>query len=122
MSYYINPIWFYLVSVSESLKFLFTAIAIVGAVMGLGIYVCYTIDMDEEEATEDVESMRRRGKRIILCAMVSVILAIFIPSEKVCIEMLIASQVTRENAEVTVNEVKEVVDYVIDKINDKEKD
>lgn len=43
----------------------------------------------------------------------------FLPSKKACYQMMIASQVTKENIQKAEDTIKSPVDYIFEKINEK---
>jgi hypothetical protein len=74
--------------------------------IGCVAFGCYIDDGDDDTL--------RAAKRLFLIASCFVLVGIFTPSEKTMTKMLIASQVNEANVETA----KEVVDYIIDKINE----
>ena len=57
----------------------------------------------------------------IVCIVASVIflaLAFLIPSKETCYQMLVAHYVTYENAEIAGDQAKELVDYVLDRVDE----
>ena len=123
MTYYINPIWFYLMDVSVGLKIflcIFGCSALVTSVTGLIMWIvnqCADItDLEDYE-----KNIIKIFKRIIIVSIISLFIGSLVPSKKACIEMMIASQITHENAPATKEEIYEIVDYVTDKINGNDK-
>ena len=98
MTYIINPWMFYLISLSDTLKWALGIFAIIAIIASLLMY------------EEDVEL----AKRAFIVGCVSIIIWLFIPSKDTCYKMLIASQVTTENIENAKETVKDVVDYIIE--------
>ena len=111
MTYYINPLWFYFISIAENLSFLMGVLALIS--FGFIFIYCFFGLIDKD--LSPMESLE--GKRsLIIIFIISTILAIFIPSKETCEEMLIASCVTHENVDYAENEVKELVDYIFEKV------
>lgn len=105
----INPIWFYLINVADTLK---TAFYIIGPVLIFiaGISTGVTIDMvcNDEEAA----NTRKIAKKIAIVGIILLIIAILLPNKETSYTMLVASQVTTTNIELATNAVKECIDYI----------
>jgi hypothetical protein len=126
MTYYINPIWFYLMNVCDSLD---TLSSIVGGVFGfgtialiiLGLFAWACRDEEDKEDEEDWNSFKKHIKLSLIITAVFLSLSCIIPSKETCEEMMIASVVTHENVDQAKKDVKSIVDYVFDRIeNDSE--
>lgn len=119
MTYYINPIWFYLMNIGDAFKqFLFiggTAILIIAGILCVIWYVddgyVNLSDMDDDE-----KITLKLFKKFIVASIITIVIGILVPSKETCIEMMIASQVTHENVTATKEEIYEIVDYVTDKV------
>ena len=127
MTYYINPIWFYLMNVSDSLRGWCLGVSLIMAVVSIviGIYLfayamdtnsrTYNILTSDDEKEDDQESIKKVWKvlkKSIILGVLLMLLSILLPSEKTCIEMMIASQVTKENVEIVKEEVYTIIDYI----------
>ena len=119
MTYYINPIWFYLMDVSMGLKVflcIFGIGALVTSVTALIIWIeekCGDITNLEDDEKKIVKIF----KKLIIISIISLFIGFLVPSRKACIEMMIASQITHENVAAT-EEIYEIIDYVTDKVNE----
>ena len=101
----INPMWFYLGDIFDSLKFLGKT----GSLISLLVVVILKI------IEHDIKkSQTKEIKTSFIMMIIFIVIFVLSPSKKATTEMIIASQITEENAEAA----KEVVDYVIEKIND----
>ena len=124
MEYFINPIWFYLIALSDSFKFLFLVVGIIGIVV---IAIAYpAIGSDYDFPSED-DCFGKEWKRISkilkkfgVISFIILILGCVLPSRQTCKEMLVASVVTRENVSTVKEETYELIDYIVDKVNGKE--
>lgn len=121
MTYYINPIWFYLMNVCENidtLSFFIAFIFGVGTIITNVAIISNKIDGDNEM----VNLLTKYVKPFTVIAVIFIFLACVIPSKETCEEMMIASVVTHENVQQTKDDVKSIVDYVFDRIesNDSE--
>lgn len=118
MTYYIDPIWFYLTNVSSGMKeflCILGCIALVTSVLG---FICWAVDINITDLDDDEKRIFNLFKKIIITCFISIFIGIFVPSKETCIEMMIASQVTHENVAATKEEIYEIIDYVTDKVRD----
>lgn len=120
MTYYINPIWFYLMNVSEGIKTLLCVGGAVAFVVSMFAFVTWVIDNDVTISDDDEKKVFKLFKKIIITSFISLLIGLFLPSKETCIEMMIASQVTHENVAATKEEIHELIDYVTDKVRDEE--
>jgi hypothetical protein len=114
MDYIINPMWIYWINVLSGLKILssvLTGIAI-GCALIAGVTWISTSLSDEEE-----KSVLKWLRIFFFCALGFAMIAIFIPSKETMIEMLVARFATRSNIALGVEQVKEIVDYIIATLN-----
>lgn len=123
MTYYISPIWFYLMNVSTSLKVFLCVLG--GLVLFISSirFLLWLVDecgtLDYKEMDNDEKATLKLFKKIIIASFISLFIGIFVPSKETCIEMMIASQVTHENVTATKEEIYAIVDYITDKVTDK---
>jgi len=119
MTYYINPIWFYLIDVCGGLKVLCLVVGIFALIVSL-VYLVYGMDelKDYEGYEEEWEKCSKLSKKLIIIFSFVVALGLFLPKESTCVKMMVSSVITKENVEVATEDVKELVDYVVDKINE----
>lgn len=106
MNYYINPIWFYLMQVSNNLGFLCALCAILS--IGFAAILYYS--------EEDIKLICI-CKKLILAGIILIILSILMPTEKTCLKMMVASQVTKENVTNVKEEIYDIVDYIDEKLD-----
>jgi len=118
MTYYINPIWFYLINVSIGLKLFLCVSGIASLLVAVFVLISLIVDegIDITNLENDEKKLIKLFKKIIIVSLISLVIGILVPSEKTCIEMMVASQVTHENVAVTKEEIYEIVDYVTDKV------
>ena len=114
MTYYIHLFLFYLLGVADSLK---VAGEIFSAVLcgALVVYLIYC-------ACEGEELNKKAFRNMIIGFILSLSVAILTPSREVCQEMIISSVVTHENVNGAIENTKELVDYIVDKVNETESD
>lgn len=106
--YIINPAWFYWVNVATGIKI----VAIVSACMSLIACIPLAITVYGEEDDDYLKLLRVT----MVVAVLSILGAIFVPTKETLIEMQVAKYATWENAEWTVDAVKDAVDYIVNAI------
>ena len=119
MTYYINPIWFYLINISEGVKTFFGVAGGIVLILSIIALCLWGLDnaIDFANLDDDEKKVVTAIKKIIITSLISIFICILIPSKEACVEMMIASQVTHENVSATKEEVYEIIDYVTDKID-----
>lgn len=113
MNYIINPSWFYFLGVVNAIE----VVSILGTIffgivfggLGIGIVVDRDVYNDDE-----MKRFRKLLKGVAAGFVISVLLLIFLPSKTTLIEMQIARMATHDNVEWTVEQIKSVVDYIIE--------
>lgn len=108
----INPWLFYLVDVMDNLKFECLFIPMLFLLYMLSIAYTKEEDINEEKIVKIV-------KKLIICFGLMFTVESFLPSKKACYQMMIASQVTKENIQKAEDTIKSSVDYIFEKINEK---
>lgn len=114
MNYIINPMIFYWMSVIDNIKTICVVLFILST---LGFVFCFVFYVDDLWIEEDGRRKCKNGS--IIFAILTALFAlgiIFIPSKTTMTEMLIAKYLTVENAEWTVENIKSVVDYIVNAI------
>ena len=133
MTHVINPMLFYWCSVSDFAK----AVSILSSIIiGIACLICFGIgafcigDWADSECGKDDDEYKvatkllNWGRKCIVPLVISLILSVFIPSEKTIYKMMVANVVTYENIDLTADTIEEAFDHVIDKLvelGDKEK-
>lgn len=111
----INPWMFYLVDMIGSFQILSILIALLIIISFAIEIVKYDEAMDELDKVKVIKTFK---KKVIVIALL-ITFAIFLPSKKTCYQMMIASQVTEENIQKAEDTIKETVDYIFEKINER---
>lgn len=117
-NYIINPSIFYWMNVLDSVRGVAAVTLLISVACLIIALILYFVDGVEEE--EEDEPTKQYRKLIFISGIViviSIIITIFIPDKRTSIEMLIARTATYENAQLTVQGIKEVVDYIVQAIN-----
>lgn len=122
MTYYINPIWLYLMNVSTGLKVFLCVIGGFTLVISIFMLIGWWVDsgIDISDMDDDEKRLVSIFKKVIIASFISLFIGILTPSKETCIEMMIASQVTHENVTATKEEIYEIVDYITDKVKGEE--
>ena len=116
MTYYINPIFFYLMGVADGIKAL-GWVLLVGAPLALIVIIPVALTSMGVSDDEFDKVMKKSGKIVLPLAVIGLVFAVFVPSKDTVKEMMIASVVTEERVDATVEDVKGVVDYIFEKVN-----
>lgn len=123
-NYIINPSIFYWMNVFSILQ---TVCAVIGTILlltGIGFIIGYVYNKNEMMDYDDTSGYYENCKRyastcklfMIICLSISIpmiIAAIFLPSKQTSVEMLVAKTATFDNVNWTVEQVKEVVNYIV---------
>ena len=110
----INPWLFYLVDCLDGLKKLcILAVPLLVFVIG---YITFTID---DFGRGDGKELIRTRKIVILFSISILIVIPFIPSKETCYKMMVASQITDNNIQKAEDTIKNSVDYIFEKINER---
>lgn len=112
MTYYINPIWFYLMNVSDLVHWLLLTFGIFTILFGVVGLFAYLVGDNDRKCISMLTSL-------IVAGFVATFIGALVPSKSTCIEVMIASQVTRENVDASREEIYNIIDYVADKMNGK---
>lgn len=128
MNYIINPICFYVISILNNIsKTVLLVIIIALIVFILAIFRLFYLNDDylnddfietRNRVQEEKIVVRKAIKGSLITMVVCIALVCFIPSDKACYNMLIASQVTDENVNKAENIIKDSVDYIFEKLGD----
>ena len=113
----INPWMFYIVDLLDGLKTLcILAVPVLVIVIG---YLTITIDDLGRGEEKELKSARRTRKIVILLSIFLLIVIPFIPSKETCYKMMVASQITDTNIQKAEDVIKNSVDYIFEKINER---
>ena len=115
----INPLWFYLIGISEGLAGATIVLAVLLIFAAVIMIICYGVEQDCRTPNEKLCSFfKRNAKRSFIIGIVCTILAVFTPSEKTCYQMMAASIVTPDNIETVIDTTKDGVEWLIDTITE----
>ena len=107
--YYINPIWFYFIGLCDDIIEIATIISVFCLI---GVFVGYLLRLAGfEEGTYNKIPINL----LAIVGIISLTVSLIVPSSTTVKEMMIASVVTHENVDATIEDVKELIDYTIEK-------
>ena len=113
----INPWLFYLVDCLDGLKMLcILAVPLLVFVIG---YITLTIDDLGRGKEKELKSARRTRKIVIFLSILILVVIPFIPSKETCYKMMVSSQITDNNIQKAEDVIKDSVDYIFEKINER---
>lgn len=119
-NYIIAPQVFYWINTLSSMQ---TVFGILGGVC-TAAFICLSIgwiyNADQARLYEDNKFYMKVCKKWAIITgtlgLIMIVLAIFIPGKTTSIEMLVAKTATFDNVDWTVQQIKEVVDYIVQAI------
>jgi hypothetical protein len=113
----INPWWFYLSDVVETIDFvsmLFTAFGVIGCMICF-LWVYESVKYEDKETIQKTWSIFRK---FIITTVVFLLTAIIVPARDTVYKMLAASLITHENIQIVGESATDVVDYIVEKIDE----
>ena len=113
----INPWWFYLSDVVETIDFvsmLFSAFGVIGCL----IFCFFLAECAEYEDEETLKKNWVVFKKFAIMTMIFLFTAIIVPTRDTLYKMLAASLVTHENIQIVGESATDVVDYIVEKIDE----
>lgn len=120
-NYIINPQVFYWINVIGILQTIFAVIGTFSAIGFVALLIAWIYNAIEVKKDYKSNEPYRKVCKIWaiitgIIAFVMITAAIFLPGKTTSIEMLIAKTVTYDNVNWTVQQVKDIVDYIINAI------
>lgn len=139
MNYIIDPSVFYwinVLSVMQTVSEICGAVSIASCLLCFGFFIAASLDVKKPDTPLDVEdsyTMSRYNEEykeyinnlsiknrfrfwtilLLIIGIILILLAIFLPSKQTSIEMLVAKTATYDNVNWSVQQVKEVIDYIV---------
>ena len=129
MTYYINPIWFYLMDICDWFKgisIIILCLSIVALIVEIYNWLNgytdewgdYIFKKDIKQIPQCMKFIKRLFISTVIIFIISLILSIAIPTSKTVTKMLIASVITVENVNEAKKDTKELVDYIFEKVSE----
>lgn len=114
MNYIVNPVWVYWMNTLDVLKIIVVIIAVILGI--ISALLCFGVIADYMDGHSLNRERKRICTKITIIAIITLVVAAAIPSKTTLIEMQIAQICTIENVKGTVDETKEFIYEIIDKI------
>lgn len=105
----INPWLFYFASVSDRL-------CILAVMLSIAFIVCSIIFLIDYGDGNDLSL--KTSKKFFICSLISISIGVLMPSKNTIYEMVVANNITPATIEKGEEEIKDVVDYIVDKISE----
>lgn len=107
-NYIINPMWFYWVNLLDALHITLIVIGIIGIVVSATFaFITYGIDDD------DMVKTSKRFFKFIPWFTAAFVIGLLIPPKEVIYQMMVARYISEENLTLSVDAVKNAVDYIV---------
>lgn len=113
----VSPFLVYIINIADSAKIFSIIIASLFAVAAFVGVVIMLANSGYGSTDDDFKTGKIIFRKSFPVAIIASILAVFIPSEKTMIEMLVFRSLTPELINDGVQKVKEIFDYVVNAIN-----
>lgn len=112
----INPLWFYLIGISENIACTFWIIGGILLTIGIGIGI---VTLIEHEFMKDdtVKKLLKIIKQTCIVGGLLVMIGNLTPSEDTCYKMMTATLVTPNNITAVGEAATDVVDYIVDSVD-----
>ena len=115
--YIINPLWFYWIGIVDELKSLCYAISALCVVSLVVLTIVFFVEDENDESDLKVRNAIRPWlKRLGIACLLTVLLAIFIPSKETLIKMELARNVTYDNVSLTLQKIQEAAKWIIEEL------
>lgn len=125
MDYIINPLWFYLISILSTVSTLSVLYFLLSLAAFIFISIGFVSEADSREkrrnenGNDDTYKWWKKAFKISTMTLISsIMLLVFVPSEKTMDKMLIASVVTKQNVEAGADFTQDQISKLVDKISD----
>ena len=120
----INPWMFYLVDCLDGLKMVcIIAVPVLVIVIAVLSYIIEDFGLDIDDLglnkENELKSAIRTRKIVIIFSILLLIVIPFIPSKETCYKMMVSSQITDNNIQKAEDVIKNSVDYIFEKINER---
>ena len=118
----ISPWLFYLVDVIDNFKstnFVLLLIIVIGFGATVLIEVGGEVGGAADELELDEAKVIKTLKKMVVAGVLLMTFDMILPSKKTCYQMMVASQVTEKNIQSAEDIIKDSVDYIFEKINEK---
>ena len=111
MEYIVDPSWVYWMNVADAVKI---AALVGGGTFTIMSIIATPIFLDCGEWKD----VKKWAMPFMVAAVVLLLAGIFIPSKQTLIAMKVAEMATKENVTMTAQQLKEIVDYIINAVKE----
>lgn len=118
----IDPKLFYLCDVCETLDFVMVALIIAGVISIIAHIATYVDNSYDGEFNGDIKKFKRGIYITVIVMVISLLGVIFVPSRKTIYQMIVFDNITENNIQAGKDDIKELIDYTIDKIDEVNKE
>ena len=115
MNYIVDPSWVYWMNISNVMKIM---CLIIGGVGIVAMIIAVPVGLAEAFDEEDYAKIRKWAVLIASVSIIIVLAGVFIPSKETLITMKVAELATKENITLTAQQLKEIVDYIINALKE----
>ena len=115
MNYIVDPSWVYWMNISNVMK---TMCLIIGGVGIVAMIIAVPVCLAEAFDDDDYATIRKWAIPIASASIILVLAGVFIPSKETLIAMKVAELATKENITLTAQQLKEIVDYIINALKE----
>jgi hypothetical protein len=112
----INPLWFYLIGISENVACTFWVVG--GLLLAIGVIIGIVLMIEAWDMKEDVvKTLLKIIKKSVIIGGILVTIGNLTPSKDTCYKMMTAALVTPNNITAVGEAATDVVDYIVDSVD-----
>lgn len=111
----INPLWFYLIGISENIACTFWIVG--GIILTIVVIAGILIACVAWDEAEKIKDFFKIGKKAIIIGILLITIGNLIPSKSTCYQMMTAGLVTPNNITAVGDAATDVVDYIIESVD-----
>lgn len=112
----INPLWFYLIGISENVACTFWVVG--GLLLAIGVIIGIVLMIEAWDMKEDVvKILLKIVKKSVIIGGILVTIGNLTPSKDTCYKMMTAALVTPNNITAVGEAATDVVDYIVDSVD-----
>ena len=112
----INPLWFYLIGISENIACTFWIVG--GILLFIGIAAGIVTIVESEDMEENhLKNLFKTIKQICILGIMLIMIGNLTPSKDTCYKMMTATLVTPNNITAVGEAATDVVDYIVDSVD-----
>lgn len=117
----IDPKLFYWADICESLNAVFIVLLIISIISLIALAAFFAEDYDCFDE-EGIKFFKRFLTITVIALSISLLGVIFVPSRKTIYQMIVFDNITENNIQAGKDDIKELIDYTVDKIEEVNKE